>query len=100
VRQARARDFRPFAEDLSQTVYGPINVTMIEHINDMVFITIGPKRMARYQRVQPGVTILIEPDTGAPFGLMIVPGLMDPRTAHLPLRVTLAHHETIDRLAP
>lgn len=62
---------------------------MIEHINDVVYITIGPKREARYQRVQPGVAILIDPHTGAPFGLMIVPGLMTPRTVRLPLWATL-----------
>lgn len=72
---------------------GSINVAMIEHINDVVYITIGPKREANYKKVQSGVAILLDPDTGAPFGLMIVPGLMNPRTVKLPLWATLIHCE-------
>jgi hypothetical protein len=83
--QDQGRFRLPRADDTSTIAQGPIHITTNEHITDVLWLTIGPKRPATYRRLQPGIALMMEEVTGHPFGLMLIPGMVHPRAIRLPL---------------
>jgi hypothetical protein len=60
-------------------------ITIDPLIRGSLFVTWGPKRDYRLLRLRNGVSVLIDPQTYAPMGVHILPGMMTDAVTRLPL---------------